>query len=320
MRSVLIELGPWSWAWLPVVWAAVAGFVLAWQRFESRSPEARRSSADWIGTAVVSLMVALLLMVLVNRFAPLSIKSYGVMMLLAFIAGTIWTAHSAREDDLTLSAITDIALLALIGGIVGARIAYVLLNLSSFATVREVLDLWSGGLSFYGGLGGALLAAYLYCRRGGYNFLKMVDQFTPGIALGYSFARIGCFLNGCCHGGPTELPWAVTFPPDGACIIPGAPVHPTQLYASALSLAIFAVLVYLRPRLSRSGHLFLSYTAMYALMRFAMEFTRAGVTARPLTDGFFMTEAQLASLILFVLAISTLLITRPRPVSSSSKP
>jgi|LSQX01.2.fsa_nt_gb phosphatidylglycerol:prolipoprotein diacylglycerol transferase len=312
MRSVLIELGPWSWAWLPMVWIAVAGFVLLWQGFENRSLGLRKGLADWLGTAVVALMVAVLLMILVNRFAPLSIKSYGVMMLMAFVAGTVWTAHSARKDDLQLDAITDIALLALIGGIVGSRVAYVLLNLSSFANLREMLDLWSGGLSFHGGLLGALIAAYLYCLHGGYNYLKMVDQFTPGIALGYSFARIGCFLNGCCHGVATELPWAVTFPPDGACVTPNAPVHPTQLYAAVLSLFIFIVLTLLRPRLHRLGHLFLSYVAMYSVMRFALEFTRAGATARILSPDFFMTEAQLASIILFIISVSVITITRTR--------
>jgi phosphatidylglycerol---prolipoprotein diacylglyceryl transferase len=318
MRSVLIELGPWSWAWLPVAWAAVAGFVLLWQRLESGENQQARKPLDWIGTAVISLLVAMLLIHLVNRFAPLSIKSYGVMMLLAFIAGTAWTAHSARAGDLRLSAVTDIALLALLASIIGSRIVYVLLNAGQFETVREMFDLWSGGLSFHGGLGGALLATYLYCRHWGYSFVAVVDQFAPGIALGYSLARIGCFLNGCCHGVTTTSAWAVTFPPDGACTTPGVPVHPTQLYASALSLGIFVLLVYLRPRLQRAGHLFLSYIAVYSLMRFALEFTRSGVTARPLTPNFFMTEAQLASTIFFVVSVALIIVTRPRRRSSQS--
>lgn len=133
-----------------------------------------------------------------------------------------------------------------------------------------------------------------------------------GIALGYSFARIGCFLNGCCHGVPTDLPWAVTFPVTGACTTPDVPVHPTQLYASALSFLIFAVLVYLKPRVKRPGHLFLGYLMLYSVMRFGVEFTRAGATARYLTEGFFMTEAQLASIIILVLSAIILIATWPR--------
>ncbi len=312
MRSVLIELGPWSWVALPVIWLAAFAFVCLWQRLENGKTQQPTRAADLLSSAAVSLAVALILFFLVNHFTPLSIKAYGVMMLVAFTAGTLWAAYSATEDDLKSAAIIDVALGTLIGGIVGSRIVYVLLNLQHFSSIGEMFDVWSGGLSFHGGVAGAVLVTYLYCRYHGHNFFRLADQCAPALALGYSFARLGCFLNGCCHGVPTDLPWAVTFPATGACTTPGVPVHPTQLYASALSLLIFAVLVYLKPRVKRSGHLFLGYLMLYSVMRFGVELTRAGATAKYLTEGFFMTEAQLASIIIFVLSAIILITTWPR--------
>jgi len=312
MRSVLIQLGPWGLGALPILWLAAFAFVFLWQRLENGKAQQPTKAPDLPGSALVSLAVALVMFSLVNYFAPLSIKAYGVMMLVAFAAGTLWAAYSATERDLKSAAIIDVALGMLIGGIVGSRIVYVLLNLQRFSTIGEMFDVWSGGLSFHGGVAGAALATYLYCRYHGHNFFRLTDQCAPAAALGYSFARIGCFLNGCCHGVPTDLPWAVTFPATGACTTPGVPIHPTQLYASALSLLIFAVLVYLKPRVKRPGHLFLGYLMLYSVMRFGVEFTRAGATARYLTEGFFMTEAQLASIIIFVLSAIILITTWPR--------
>jgi phosphatidylglycerol---prolipoprotein diacylglyceryl transferase len=325
MRSVLIELGPWTWLAFPLLWAALFVFVLLWQRIEDKAipqqddkANAPPMTADLLGSLVVSLVAALVLFFLVNKFAPLAIKSYGVMMLIGFTVGAIWMAYAANEDNFGVPGVIDVALAALVGGIVGSRIVYVLLNIHTFTGISDMFDLWAGGLSFHGGVGGGIVSVYLCCRWRGYNFLHVADLFGPGLALGYVFARIGCFLNGCCHGTPTDLPWAVTFPSTGACTTPDIPVHPTQLYASALSLLIFAILVRLRPHMQRHGHLFLTYLMFYSMMRFGLEFTRAGATARYLTDGFFMTEAQLASLIIFLLSGILLAATWPRSADEPS--
>ena len=201
---------------------------------------------------------------------------------------------------------------ALIGGIVGARIMYVVLTPQEFATLADAFNIWGGGLSFHGGLIGGSVVVAGYCRYHKICLLRVVDLLSPALALGYGFARIGCFLNGCCHGGPTALPWAVTFPADGACSLPGQPLHPTQLYASALSFAIFAILAYLRPRLRQPGHVFLTYLLLYSAMRFGVEFSRAGVTGRYLVPGFWITDAQAASVGIIILAGITMVLTRPR--------
>ncbi len=319
MRSVLVEVGPWTWLAFPLLWAALLAFVLLWQRIEDNSApqpadktDTSTATTDLLGSAIISFIVALILFFLVNRFAPLAIKSYGVMMLIGFAAGGTWMVYAANEENFGVPGVIDVVLAALVGGIIGSRIIYVLLNLHSCSGVSDMVDLWAGGLSFHGGVAGGFLGVYLCCRWRGYSFLRIADLFGPGVALGYASARIGCFLNGCCNGTPTDLPWAVTFPSTGACTTPGVPIHPTQLYASALSLLIFAILIWLRPRTKRPGHLLVAYLMLYSVMRFGVEFTRAGVTARYLTEGFFMTEAQLACIIIFVLGGIVVAATWPR--------
>lgn len=290
MRSVLVDLGPWAWWTFPILWGCIFLFVGAWQAVENRQTGQRFTRADWLGAAGVSLITAALLFYLVNRFAPLSIKAYGAMMLVAFVTGSTYMVISRREGDLDLNGIIDVALGALVGGIVGSQIIYIALNWHDFSDFRTMADLWSGGLSFHGGVAGAAIVVYIYCRRKGINFCPVADQMAPALAIGYGFARIGCFLNGCCHGGPANLPWAVTFPDTGACSIPGVPVHPTQLYASLLSFLIAFILVKIRPHIKVYGHLFISYLMIYSVMRFSVEFTRAGFTGQFVSTGLWMTE------------------------------
>lgn len=317
MRSILFAIGPWSWTALPLVWIAMVAFVLLWQHLDDETEEPV-GLVGYLSTALVSLVSAAIIVFLVNRFGPLTIKAYGVMLLVAFVAGTWWTAHSATDEEMPLPEVIDVALLALVGSIIGARIVYVILEYDQFHSLGDILNLWSGGLSFHGGLAGALLATWPYVRYRGRSFLVTLDQFTPGIALGYSFARIGCFLNGCCHGTPTDLPWAVTFPADGACVLPGEPLHPSQLYASAASLLIFFVLIRLKPVFRQPSHLFLSYLMLYSVYRFLIEFTRAGVTAEFLSPGSWLTIAQAASIVIFVLAGAIIAATWPTNAEDAS--
>lgn len=312
MRSVLIELGPWSPTALPLVWAAVLAFVLLWQVLENREAGQKLQKRDLLASAGISLVAALVLYVLVNRFAPVSIKGYGVMMLVGYTVASIWMYHAGKDHNLTVSAVIDMALLALLGGIVGARVLYVVLAHNEFSSPQQVLDLWSGGLSFHGGVIGGFVALWLYARHQGYRLTLLCDLFAMNIPLAYGFARIGCFLNGCCHGSPTDLPWAVVFPPGGACTLPGEHLHPTQLYATLLSWCIFGILVWLRPRMRREGHLLLAFLMLYSVMRFGLEFTRAGVSAQYIQPGSWMTVAQLASACIFVVAGLWMALTIPR--------
>jgi phosphatidylglycerol:prolipoprotein diacylglycerol transferase len=104
-----------------------------------------------------------------------------------------------------------------------------------------------------------------------------MDVFAPGIALGHSIGRIGCFLAGCCYGSQCDRPWAVTYDVDAykmTGVPPGVPLHPAQLYESAFNLALFGFLYWLFPRSQRPGEVFGLYLALYSLFRFCVEFVR----------------------------------------------
>jgi phosphatidylglycerol---prolipoprotein diacylglyceryl transferase len=147
---------------------------------------------------------------------------------------------------------------------------------------------WAGGLTYYGGLIGASLAAWVLLRRDGFPFWKAADMAGFAVPLGLAFGRMGCLMAGCCFGGVCDLPWAVSFPPRSpaseaefrAHLLPSAhawsmPVHPTQIYESAACLAIAAVcLVGLHPRKRYDGEVFAAFLALYAVARFFIEFLR----------------------------------------------
>jgi phosphatidylglycerol:prolipoprotein diacylglycerol transferase len=124
----------------------------------------------------------------------------------------------------------------------------------------------------------------------------------PALALGYAIGRLGCFLNGCCYGAPTDLPWAFRFhdPPVTGPLT--APSHPTQIYASLINLGIFAALWAMAMRKTRPGQVFFAYLALYSIYRFGIEFLRKGYTAKVWLGG--LTQAQIGSLVLLVLAVA----------------
>jgi phosphatidylglycerol:prolipoprotein diacylglycerol transferase len=133
------------------------------------------------------------------------------------------------------------------------------------------LKFWQGGLAFYGGLLLAAPAGLYYARRKRLGILRIADLVSPGIAYGLVFGRLGCFLNGCCYGKPTDLPWGVDFP----TLAGHAHVHPTQLYESLGCLGIFALLYWVvRPMKRRHGDVFAALLVLYGSLRFLLEFLR----------------------------------------------
>jgi phosphatidylglycerol:prolipoprotein diacylglycerol transferase len=149
-------------------------------------------------------------------------------------------------------------------------------------------EFWAGGLTYYGGFIGASLAAWVLLKRDGFPFWKAADMAGFAVPLGLAFGRMGCLLAGCCFGAQTDLPWALSFPPRSAAseaqfkahALPtmamwSHPVHPTQIYESATSLAIAAVcLLYVHPRKRYDGQVFVAFLLLYAAARFALEVLR----------------------------------------------
>ncbi|HXJ13295.1 MAG TPA: prolipoprotein diacylglyceryl transferase family protein [Candidatus Limnocylindrales bacterium] len=203
---------------------------------------------------------------------------------IALLAALSYTLRSARRDGLELRAMYWAGASAILLGLWGGY----LLGFVYYGTDGRPwawLRFWSGGEAQYGGLlaGALAVAAYLRIRK--QLFLRYADAMAPAVALGVAVGRIGCFLNGDDFGTLTQLPWGVRFPPGTEAyadhfargwIAPGAEfsqaVHPVQLYASLLALALFMGLVHLRE--SAPGTRLAVLACVHGATRFFIQYWR----------------------------------------------
>lgn len=228
-----------------------------------------------------------------------AIHSYGFMLFLAFLTGIAWTSREAPKEGINRDHLYEAIIIAVILSLLGSRLNFVLINWELF-TDEPFWSLFAfreGGLVFYGGLFAALLGVFLYCYYRGMSFLHLLDFTAPFIALGYAITRIGCFLNGCCYGHITDMPWGVVFP-----LIDQLPRHPTQLYASAAGLGIFLLLRRLGRYKSFNGYIFLLFLIFYSIYRFTVEFFRV---SEPVVG--VLSLAQLIALIILGAGLTVLL-------------
>ncbi len=148
-------------------------------------------------------------------FLHVTIRSYGFMMLLGFIAALLLARYRSKKVGINPDHISNFAVLALITGVLGARLFYVIHNWDEFSdNPATAFAIWSGGLEFYGGLIAAVGGLFYYCHRKKLSVMQLLDILAPAVMLGLAFGRIGCFLNGCCFGAPCSLnmPLGVRFP------------------------------------------------------------------------------------------------------------
>lgn len=145
------------------------------------------------------------------------IRSYGLMLMIAFLGGTWWAARRAERVKANPELIVNCGFVALISAIIGARLFYVIHYWDESFAGRgwwAAVNITAGGLEFYGGFLGAFAAILVYLLWNRASLRLYLDIIAPSLAFGLAVTRIGCFLNGCCWGGPcpAELPWAVQFP------------------------------------------------------------------------------------------------------------
>jgi phosphatidylglycerol:prolipoprotein diacylglycerol transferase len=220
------------------------------------------------------------------EIGPLTIHSYGVMLALAFVVGIWFATRQARREKIPANTVLDLSLVALITGIIGARILFVLRNLNYYLLHPfEMIMFWQGGLIYSGGLILGTLCAILFLKVRKVPIWKVADICAPSLAIGQAIGRIGCFLNGCCFGKPVS--WGIKFPPGSFASYEqfsqgliksvneySLPIHPTQLYHSFTALIIFLILILVRRKKKFNGELFFLYLLLYAITRSAIQFLR----------------------------------------------
>jgi len=212
------------------------------------------------------------------HWGPLHVRTYGLMLAIAFLVGTWLGVNEARRKGLDPDHLVTVVLATLIGGVLGARFLYVVEHLDEFQRQwGSVLAVWQGGLTLYGGVVLGTVAGLVTARRLRMPVWPTADALAPSVALGTMFGRVGCFLNGCCYGRPTRMPWGVVYPPDS---FPGLefgpqPLHPAQLYNALFGLALFGTLWALRTRSRVPGTLFWSFVVAFAIGRIGLDGFRA---------------------------------------------
>ena len=245
------------------------------------------------------------------HIGPMPIRSYGLMLAISFFMGIWYVSRITKRDGKPFEPFLAISYIMIIGGIVGARISYVIFHLDEFAGNWTTTfnpfgtnEFGIAGLNLYGGILLAIAGAYIYCRVKKYSVLEMFDYFAPTLGLGLLFTRIGCFLNGCCFGTPSDLPWAVSFPVGSIpyYVYGNAHLHPAQLYSSLYGLLLFVGLHLLLKRRKFVGQMVAVLFMVEAVFRFAIEYVRYYEDAMYFSIfGLTPTFNQLVSVSLFVL-------------------
>jgi phosphatidylglycerol:prolipoprotein diacylglycerol transferase len=165
----------------------------------------------------------------------LPIRGYGVMLLAGISAGVGMALYRARQAKLDREVIFSLAIWLVIFGVLGARLFHVVEYWNeSFAgrppieTLLKIVNIPDGGLVVYGALFGAAIGFVIFVRKNGLPLLALADIAAPSMAIGLALGRIGCFMNGCCYGGHTDLPWAVTFPKYSSRLSTGSEKQPPR--------------------------------------------------------------------------------------------
>ena len=239
------------------------------------------------------------------QLGDLAVRWYGVMAAIGFLAATGLVCWNRRIAKMSSDQATGVVMTAMIAGVIGARIFYVIQFFPSFRNDwLGMIRIDRGGLVFYGGFFLALIAIWGYCRLQRLELLRVFDIMTPALAIGHAAGRIGCFLNGCCYGKPTELAWGVLYPAGSAPAqqYPGQTLHPVQLYEAGLNILMFGALVCLVRR-GKRGMATAGDLTLYGLMRFGDEFFRGD--HRQFWNGF--TPAQVIGLVLVPVGIGFLI-------------
>ena len=242
------------------------------------------------------------------QLGTFELRSYGIIVALSFILGLWLSVKEANRNGLDPGLIQDFAFYALIGGIIGARIYFVVFSNPAYFLQKpwEIVAVWHGGISIIGALIGGLVTAIWYCRRKKLSFWRFADTLAPGVALGQAAGVFACLLNGDSYGKPTDLAWAITYTDPRAMAPLNIPLHPVEIYEMVIYFLVFLLVWQTRKKYKTDGFAFLTYIAGYGAARFSVEFFRGN----PAIFAWNIPAAQVFGVTLILVSIAGFYILR----------
>lgn len=239
------------------------------------------------------------------HIGPIPIYGYGFMLALGFLISFYIALKKTKEFGLKEKDLNDLFPVIIISAALGARLFHAVFERPDFFIAHPLsfFRFWDGGLTFYGGLIVAVIAAWIFTRKRKINMLNLSDFIIILLPLGQTFGRFGCTLAGCCHGVPTNMPWGIAINNPHSITRPlGIPLHPTQLYQASLNFIVFLLIFRNGSKRAYKGKNLLLYGIYYPIARIFVEIFR-GDAERGFVFGNVSTS-QFISGILFVISIS----------------
>lgn len=213
------------------------------------------------------------------KLGPLTVHTYGLMLAVGVLAALWFVMVQARKRGYDTNALLDAAFWIILISLLGAKLILFIGHFSYYLeNPAELLSLARSGGVFQGGLTFGVIFAIIYFKKKRIPLWPTADIVAPAVALGHGFGRIGCFAASCCYGRECSLPWGVVFRNEYAHELTGiplnVPLHPVQLYESALNFINFFILFLILKRKKFDGQVFSFYIINYSIIRFFTEYFR----------------------------------------------
>lgn len=233
------------------------------------------------------------------HIGSLTIYGYGLMIALGVVAAYVTAEIRGRKRGIDSDTLFNFTVLSVVGGILGAKLLYILTDLKNIiADPKMLLDI-GNGFVVYGGIIGGIITGFFYCRHKKVSHWSYFDLALPSVALAQGFGRIGCFLAGCCYGQETHAAWGITFhestfAPNGVSLVP------TQLISSGLNFLHFFFLLWVAKKCKKEGVVTSIYLICYSAGRFILEFFRGDLVRGNVGN---LSTSQFISVFIFIIGI-----------------
>lgn len=204
---------------------------------------------------------------------PVTFHMYGIMIAIGFFSALVMTLYRGKKRGFDEDIIYGIFFCAVIGGLIGTRLLYYIVEIPQIVKNPSILWDFKNGYVVYGGIIGGILCSLWYCRRKKTAFLPYFDLVVPAVALAQGFGRMGCLFAGCCYGRPTDAWFGITFRNSNFAPV-GVKLVPTQPISSAGDFLICGLLLLYAKSRPKTGRVAAMYLLLYGVGRFAVEFLR----------------------------------------------